>query len=120
MSIAMALAIATLVSGGIWLMLDRDLLRVVLGVGLLGHGAVLMLLAVGNVGAPPLVDQPGPFADPLPQALSLTAIVIGFGVMAYLLAISQADGSETATEVATEADATHDADGGASDREVVR
>lgn len=92
MTVALALCIALLVGAGVWLLLDRDLLRVVLGLGLLGHGVVLLLVASGRPGEPPLLDRvTDRLADPLPQALGLTAIVIGFAVTAYLLAIAQAD-----------------------------
>jgi multicomponent Na+:H+ antiporter subunit C len=71
-----------------------NLTRVVIGLGLIGHGANLLLLSAGGPpGAVPFVGRTdGPAglgtADPLPQAMVLTAIVITFGVSAFLLALA--------------------------------
>jgi len=86
--------IASLFISGIYLVLDRTLLRVVLGLGLLSNGTNLFLLASGGLepGLPPILgghDQAAvAVVDPLPQALILTAIVISFGVTALLLTVS--------------------------------
>jgi multicomponent Na+:H+ antiporter subunit C len=63
---------------------------VVIGIGLLGHGVnVLLILSGGDGGEPAFVGgDPDRFADPLPQAFILTAIVITFGVIAFLLALA--------------------------------
>lgn len=82
--------ISVLVAVGVYLLLDDDPVRLIIGAGLLGHGAVLGLLTVMREGRPPLVGAgEGTFADPLPQALALTAIVISFGVTAFLLAFAR-------------------------------
>lgn len=87
-----ALVVATLYAVGTYLLLQRTLTRIVIGLALMGHGANLLLLAAGGPpGAPPLVTgaaEPQGFADPLPQALALTAIVITFGVVAFLLTLA--------------------------------
>lgn len=90
MIIVMVVVIAVLYGTGAYLLLQRNLSRIVIGLGLLGHGANLMLLmAGGRAGRAPIVGESGArFADPLPQALALTAIVITFGVSAYLLAMA--------------------------------
>jgi multicomponent Na+:H+ antiporter subunit C len=91
MEIAVLSVIAVLFATGTYLLLDRTLLRVVIGLGLLSNGANLLLLASSGLGgyqAPILRDAASPVVDPLPQALILTAIVIGFGVTALLLTIS--------------------------------
>lgn len=89
MTIVTVAAVAALVGGGTWLLLHRDELRAVLGAGLLGHGVVLLLVLQGRSGRAPLVDQGAePASDALPQALGLTAIVISFGIVAYLLALA--------------------------------
>jgi multicomponent Na+:H+ antiporter subunit C len=92
MSIVLALAAATLFSCGSYLLLQRTLTRVIIGIALLGHGTVLLLqVAGGRAGDPPIM---GPdvaaesVVDPLPHALALTAIVITFGVTAFLLALA--------------------------------
>jgi multicomponent Na+:H+ antiporter subunit C len=88
----MIVAVAGLVATGTFLVTSRSLSRIVLGFGLLGHAAVVALLASGGrAGSPPIVDgEPAPdMVDPLPQALSLTAIVISFGLTLFLLALSR-------------------------------
>ena len=89
MTLLLAVVTATLFSCGTWLLLQRRLSRIIVGIGLLGHGANLLLITAGRSGRAPLVGSgdPAGFADPLPQALALTAIVITFGVTAFLLAL---------------------------------
>ena len=91
-SLLLVLAVGTLVGTGVYLLLDRSLTRLVLGLALLGHAAVLFLqLAGGPNDGPPLLVEGAPtegLADPLPQALALTAIVITFAVTAFLLALA--------------------------------
>jgi multicomponent Na+:H+ antiporter subunit C len=72
-NLTLALLVGVLYTVGTYLLLQRTLTRVVIGLGLLGHGANLLLLQAG---------------DPLPQAMVLTAIVITFGVTAFLLALA--------------------------------
>lgn len=70
-------------------LLRRTLTRIVIGVVLIGQAAnLLMLIAGGEPGTPPLVGQAGPNSDPLPQALALTAIVITFAILSFLLGIA--------------------------------
>lgn len=90
MILAMALTIAVLYGAGAYLLMQRNLSRIVIGLAVLGHGAnLLLLMAGGRAGRAPLVGiGDGPASDPLPQALALTAIVITFGVSAYLLALA--------------------------------
>jgi multicomponent Na+:H+ antiporter subunit C len=92
MSIAMIFAVAGLVAAGTFLVTSRSLSRIVLGFALLGHAAVLALLAAGGrAGSPPIVDgEPlRDMSNPLPQALSLTAIVISFGLTLFVLALAR-------------------------------
>lgn len=100
MTLMLALVVAVLFGVGTFLMLQRTLTRVIFGLVVMGHGANLLLqLAGGRAGRPPVVGDDGStqivsqtggsgFVDPLPQALALTAIVISFGVTAYLLAMA--------------------------------
>ena len=93
MTVIAAITIGVLYATGTYLLLQRTLTRIILGLALMGHGANLLLItASGPRGAPPLVEEgataTGQMADPLPQALALTAIVITFGVVAFLLALS--------------------------------
>lgn len=79
-----------LCSCGTYLLLGRQLSRVVIGVGLIGHGANLLLLLSGGDGGEPAFagGDANRFADPLPQAFVLTSIVITFGVIAFLLTLA--------------------------------
>ncbi len=97
-NLALCVAIGCLYAAGAYLILQRTLTRVVIGIGLLGHGANLLLLVSGGpAGRAPLVTlTPGKgagqavveTADPLPQAMALTAIVITFALTAFLLALA--------------------------------
>jgi multicomponent Na+:H+ antiporter subunit C len=90
MTILIAAVAAILFACGTWLLMQRRLSRIIIGVGLLGHGANLLLVTAGGPGGrAPIIDSSlsGDYADPLPQALALTAIVITFGVTAFLLAL---------------------------------
>jgi multicomponent Na+:H+ antiporter subunit C len=89
-SVLMALAAAALFGIGTYLVLQRKLSRIIIGLGLLTHGANILLITSGRRGDPPIVGS-GPqrsFSDPIPQALVLTAIVITFAVTALLLALA--------------------------------
>ncbi len=89
MTVLLAAVAAMLFATGTWLLMQRRLSRIIIGVGLLGHGANLLLVTSGGgPGRAPIIGSAdGGFADPLPQALALTAIVITFGVTAFLLAL---------------------------------
>lgn len=90
MSLATVLLIGVLFSVGVYLILQRHLTRVLVGLGVMAHGVNLMLLVSGGrPGKPPIIgESAAEYADPLPQALILTAIVITFGVTAFLLALA--------------------------------
>jgi multicomponent Na+:H+ antiporter subunit C len=91
-TIVLALLVAVLYASGTYLLLQRTLTRIILGLALLGHGSVIMLQTVGGrAGRPPLVGPGDPvegISAPLPQAMGLTAIVISFGMTALLLALA--------------------------------
>ncbi len=92
MSAALVVAVSGLTGVGIYLVTARSLSRIVLGFSMLGHAAVLALLAAGGpAGEAPLADRAAPdqMANPLPQALALTAIVISFGLTLFLLALAR-------------------------------
>ena len=90
MSVVMAGTAAALFAIGTYLLLQRKLSRVIVGLGLIGHGANVLFVNSGRRGLPPIIGQGDPrdFADPLPQSLVLTAIVISFGTTALLLALA--------------------------------
>ncbi len=94
METVLAVVIGGLYAAGLYLMLRRSIVKLILGLAILGHAANLLVFTVGRLtpGQPPIVlpgatTPPAPFADPLPQALILTAIVIGFGVQAFALVL---------------------------------
>lgn len=93
MTAVLAIAVGVLFGIGTYLLLQRALTRIVIGLGLIGHGTnLLLVMSGGPAGEPPLVGPDAGdlsrYADPLPQALALTAIVIAFGVTAFLLALA--------------------------------
>ncbi|WP_051935515.1 sodium:proton antiporter [Deinococcus sp. YIM 77859] len=85
-----ALLIGLLVAAGVFLLLSRKIVRVVLGLSFIAYAGNLAILTVAGLGekSPPLLTLPGPYMDPLPQALILTAIVIGFATTALLLTVA--------------------------------
>ncbi len=94
MELILALVVGALYAGGLYLMMRRSIVKLIIGLALLGHAANLLIFTIGrlNHNNPPLIaagDQgiSGSFADPVPQALILTAIVIGFGVQAFALVL---------------------------------
>lgn len=89
-NLTMAVVLAVLFAVGFYLLLSRSLMRVLLGVVVLGHGTNLLLqVAGGPPGRAPILGgtDPAAFADPLPQALALTAVVITFALTTFLLAL---------------------------------
>ena len=90
MTILFAAAAATRFALGTYLILPRKLSRIIIGLGLLTHGANILLVTSGRRGNPPIIgeDDPASFSDPLPQAFALTAIVITFAVTTFLLALA--------------------------------
>ncbi len=92
--LVVALAIGVLTGSGTWLLLRPRTFQVVIGLSLLSYAVNLFIVAMGRlrVGAPPIVGaggviDPAAFADPLPQALVLTAIVISFAMTALFLVV---------------------------------
>lgn len=91
MTSALAAAAAVLFACGTYLLLQRQLTRIVIGLALLAHGAnLLLVLSAGSRGKPTFVDTAAPatLLDPLPQAFVLTAIVITFGTTSFVLALA--------------------------------
>jgi multicomponent Na+:H+ antiporter subunit C len=113
-SLIFALGASALFGTGAYLVLHRDLVRVVLGIVIISQASVLTLIASGLVrGEAPIAPPPGkPVTDPLSEAMALTAIVIGLAVTALLLVlvlrVVQAFESRDIDEVADE-EAEHDA-----------
>jgi multicomponent Na+:H+ antiporter subunit C len=86
----LSLVIAVVFGSGAFLILQRDLFRVVVGIVLISNAANLFIISAGLTrGEPPIYPLPegGPVADPLVQAMALTAIVISSSVAALLLSL---------------------------------
>lgn len=103
MIVASSLALGVLFAAGLYLMLSGNVQRVAIGFILLSNGVNLMVVTSAGLPAgarPPLLDTLGsaPTADPLAQAFVLTAIVIGFGTSAFLLAIGARTRRETGSD----------------------
>ena len=95
MEVLLALASGVLYAAGIYLMLRRRLAQLIIGIGLLSNGTNLLIFTAGGLtrARPPVVPDgaealAGTYADPVPQALVLTAIVIGFGLLAFSLVLA--------------------------------
>ncbi len=94
MELIFAATVAVLYAGGLYMMLRRNIVKFLLGLAMLSHGANLLIFTAGGLtrGKAPLIE-PGAdaaaagVADPLPQALILTAIVISFAVLAFALVL---------------------------------
>lgn len=96
MEIILAIVVGGIYAAGIYMMMRRSLVKLIIGLVLLGHASNLLIFSIGRLvrGQPPLIPETGgatmpimPFADPLPQALILTAIVIGFGAQAFAIVL---------------------------------
>ncbi|TEA74246.1 Na+/H+ antiporter subunit C [Allopusillimonas ginsengisoli] len=94
MEMVLALAIGVLAGSGIWLLLRPRTFQVIMGLTLISYAVNLFIFAMGRitVDAPPVINadlgaDPSLYADPVPQALVLTAIVIGFATTALFLVV---------------------------------
>jgi multicomponent Na+:H+ antiporter subunit C len=95
MEVQLAVASGVLYAAGIYLMLRRRLAQLIIGLGLLSNGTNLLIFTAGGLtrARPPVMAAGAtalepPYADPVPQALVLTAIVIGFGLTAFSLVLA--------------------------------
>jgi multicomponent Na+:H+ antiporter subunit C len=93
MELLLAIVAGLLYASGLYLMLRRRLAQLIIGLGLLSNGTNILILAAAGVtrAKPPLISDvmtAAQFADPVPQSLILTAIVIGFGVLAFALVLA--------------------------------
>jgi multicomponent Na+:H+ antiporter subunit C len=104
-TLLLAAVIGVLYAAGLYLVMRRNLVKLVLGLGLLTHAANLLIFTMGRLtrGASPIIAQGAerlspPHADPVPQALVLTAIVISFGVQAFAIVLVKRAYRETGTD----------------------
>jgi multicomponent Na+:H+ antiporter subunit C len=89
-----AVVVGGLFATGFYLVLRRSMVKIVLGLAIITNAVNLLIFVAAGLteGQPPLVPNnadvpPAPYADPLPQALILTAIVIGFGVLSFTVVL---------------------------------
>lgn len=94
MEAVLAIVIGVLYATGLYLMMRRNIAKFIIGLALLSHGANLLIFTAGGLSRarspviPEGYDAPvAPIADPLPQALVLTAIVISFALLAFALVL---------------------------------
>ncbi|RCK71660.1 MAG: Na(+) H(+) antiporter subunit C [Anaerolineae bacterium] len=95
MEVVLPFVIGSLYAMAIYMLLRRSLVKLLIGLGLLSHASNLLIFTAGGLTRFKAPVIPGtanqlqsPYADPLPQALILTAIVISFGVTAFALALA--------------------------------
>ena len=103
MQTLLAFVVGGLYAAGLYLMLRRSLVSLLIGLALLGHAANLLIFTAAGLtrGRAPLLTSgaaSGPLADPLPQALILTAIVIGFGALAFALVLFRRGAEHAGTD----------------------
>lgn len=105
MEAIVAVVVGVLFGTGIYMLMRRSLVKLVLGLALIGHAANLLIFSSGGLraGRPPLIAEDdtvlrAPFADPVPQALILTAIVIGFGVQSFAMVLLKRAYRKTKTD----------------------
>ncbi len=94
MEIILSIAIGVLAGSGIWLLLRPRTFQVIMGLTLISYAVNLFIFSMGRIalGAPPVINtqfgaDASHYADPVPQALVLTAIVIGFATTALFLVV---------------------------------
>lgn len=105
MELTLSLGIGVLVASGVWLAMRPRTFQVIVGLCLLSYGVNLFIFAMGRLvtGAAPIMPKggfvnPDAYADPVPQALVLTAIVIGFATTALFLVVIMAARGFTGTD----------------------
>lgn len=110
METLITILIGILVAVATYLILSKNMIRIILGSSLLSHAAHLLIMTMGGLknGNVPLLTSDGPYVDALPQALILTAIVISFGVTAFLLVIVYRSHQESKAETTEEMRGSND------------
>ncbi len=94
MELLLIILIGILYGSGIYMLLRRSMVKLLIGVMLLGNGANILIFLLGRItkGKPPVIEEASKvftdiYADPIPQALILTAIVISFGLQAFAIVL---------------------------------
>lgn len=94
MEFILAIVVGLLYASGVYLLMRRSFVKLIIALTMLGNGANLLIFLLGRIvkGEPPIIDNAQQFigelyADPVPQALILTAIVIGFGLQSFAIVL---------------------------------
>jgi multicomponent Na+:H+ antiporter subunit C len=104
MNLIISLILGILFSAGVFLMFQKSFFKLIIGVILFGYATIFFLFSVGGLtkNAPPLITENGidigKIADPLPQALTLTAIVISIGVQVFVIVLLRKAYTDVGTE----------------------
>ncbi|MFU0791394.1 Na(+)/H(+) antiporter subunit C [Virgibacillus proomii] len=101
MEIITSILAGVLFATAIYNLLQKQLIRIIIGTALISHGAHILILTMGRLkaGQPPiLIEGISNYTDPLPQALILTSIVISFGVTSLLLVLAYRASQENNTD----------------------
>lgn len=105
MELVLSIGIGVLAASGVWLILRPRSFQVIIGLALISYAVNLFIFSMGRLGKglPPVLDpqnpiDPSAYTDPLPQALVLTAIVIGFAMTALFLVVLVASRGLTGTD----------------------
>ena len=112
MNLIISLILGILFTASVFLMFQKSFFKLIIGVILFGYATILFLFAVGGLtkNAPPLISDNGmeieKIADPLPQALTLTAIVISIGVQVFVIVLLRKVHADVGTEDLDDLNAT--------------
>lgn len=94
MELLLILLIGLLYASGIYMLLRRSMVKLLIGIMLISNGANILIFLLGRItkGKPPVIEEASKvftdiYADPIPQALILTAIVIGFGLQSFAIVL---------------------------------
>lgn len=105
MELLLALAVGFLYATGIYMILRRSFVKLIIGLALISHGANLLIFAAGSLtrGKPSLIPEGeeqlvGDYSDPLPPALILTAVVISFAILAFTIVLVKRTYQEVGTD----------------------
>lgn len=105
MEILLAILTGSFYAAAFYMLMRRSMVKLIIGLILIGHASNLFIFTLGRLSKanPPIIPAgaeviDGPYADPLPQALILTAIVIGFGIQAFAIVLIKRVYQETGTD----------------------
>lgn len=105
MELLLAIAVGALYASGIYMILRRSFVKLIIGLALISHGANLLIFAAGGLtrGKPALIPETdqqltGAYTDPLPPALILTAVVISFAILAFTIVLVKRTYQEVGTD----------------------